>query len=191
MDRRAFLLTSGVALACGASLLTVGRPAQATTARLVTLEELLSYAAFVVVGRVAEHRCVWEDMTGGRRIVTYTRVAIERAVVGEPGAELWVRTLGGVVDRIGQAVAGDAQLREGTRAMLFLARASGAVVVAAMAQGHFPITLDDAGAERLGASPDAGLLVGRPGPTISARERLVGATPEVAVAAIRAARSAP
>jgi hypothetical protein len=162
------------------------RGADATTARLVTLEELVGYSTYVVVGRAGERHAIWEEMPGGRRIVTYTRVFVERAIVGAPGTELWVRTLGGVVDKIGQSVAGEAQLATGSRSMLFLAKAPLAVVVAGMAQGHFPVVTDDKGVPRLATSPDTALLVARPGPTISARERLLGATVDDAASAVLA-----
>jgi hypothetical protein len=181
MNRRAFLLASGVALSS-----SLGRPrgADATTARLVTLEELVGYSTFVVVGTAGERHAIWEDLPSGRRIVTYTRVFVERAIVGSPGTELGVRTLGGVVDKIGQSVAGEAQLATGSRSMLFLAKGSNALVVAGMAQGHFPVITDEKGVPRLTTSPDTGLLVARPGPTVSARERLSGATLDDAASAV-------
>ena len=46
----------------------------------------------------------------GRRIVTYTRLRIDRMVDGNPQAEVWVRTLGGHVGDIGQHVDGEAVL---------------------------------------------------------------------------------
>jgi hypothetical protein len=84
-------------------------------------------------------------------------------------------------------VAGEAQLRAGSRSVLFLTKASEAVVVTAMAQGHYPLVVDGAGVSRLAGSPDTDLLLGRPGPTISARERLMGAPLEDAAKAIATA----
>ncbi len=99
-----------------------------------------------------------------------------------------MRTLGGVVGKIGQSVAGEARIGPGTRSLLFLAEAGGALVVTARAQGHYPLVTDK-GAARLAASPDPGLLLPRRGPRLSAQERLVGATLEEALGAIQQIRS--
>jgi hypothetical protein len=142
-------------------------------------------STYVVVATAGEHRSAWEDLPGGRRIVTYTKVTVERTLLGAPSGEIWVRTLGGAVDKIGQSVEGDARFAPGSRAMLFLMEANGVVVVTGMAQGHYPVVADDQGVARLAPSPDAGLLVPRRGPTISAQERLVGATLDDATAAVQ------
>lgn len=159
------------------------REAHAAVSILMSMNELLASSTYVVVGTAGDRYSVWEDLPGGRRIVTYTRVKLERSLVGSPGSEVLVRTLGGVVGSIGQAVAGDAKIASGERALLFLtknASTGGALVVAGLAQGHFPITVDAKGRTALTASPDAGTLVPRTGPVISAREALVGRSLEEA-----------
>jgi hypothetical protein len=168
------------------------RSAEASVAVLMSLEDLTAASAYVVVATAGEQRSVWEETPSGRRIVTYTRLAVDRAVDGPAEKELWVRTLGGVVDNIGQAVSGEAQLTGGSRSMLFIARASTSLVVTAMAQGHYPIVggeVTSKTAPRLAGSPDAGMLLPRRGPTISARERLVGLTLDEAVLAVQRARA--
>jgi hypothetical protein len=187
MRRRAFLLASTVAIP---SLLVLSPRAEALTARLLTLDELVEQSTYVVVATAGERRSLWEDMPSGRRIVTYTRVAVERAVAGAPGPELWVRTLGGAVDKIGQAVPGEAQLATGQRSVLFLYQGKSAVVVTAMSQGHFPIVADDKGVDRLASSPELGMLVARLGPSISARDTLLGAAVEDATATIQRTKKA-
>ena len=93
-----------------------------------------------------------------------------------PAGELWVRTLGGVVDKIGQAVPGEAQLAAGSRALLFLAQGPGRGGRHGDGQGHYPIVADDKGVARLTPEPRRGDARRRAaGPTISAHERLVGA----------------
>jgi hypothetical protein len=182
MNRRAFLLASALTLP---PLCTLSPRADASTARLITLEQLVERSTYVVVGTANERSSVWEDLPSGRRIVTYTRLTVERAVAGAPGTELWVRTLGGAVDHIGQAVPGEAELPQGSRSLLFLANVNGVVVVTAMAQGRYPVVADEKGTPRLTGSRDAGLLLPRPGPTVSAQERLVGGTVEAAVALVQ------
>ncbi len=185
MQRRAFLAASLIP-----PLLALPLGADAHTARILSLEELLAFSTHVVVGTAGEKHSVWEDLPSGRRIVTYTRLTVERVVTGKPGPELWVRTLGGAVGSIGQAVPGEAQLLYGSRSLLFLAEVNGVVVVAAMAQGHYPIVTDDKGTSRVSASPETGMLVARPGPVLSARERLVGATVDEAATLVKQTRKA-
>jgi hypothetical protein len=163
-------------------------PAEAAVSLLVTLDELVQSSTYVVLGTAAEHNSAWEETPSGRRIVTYTRIDVERTVAGDPGTSVWVRTLGGTVGSIGQYVSGEAQITLGSRSLLFLHKEGPLVAVTEMAQGHFPVIADDKGPVRLGASPDAGALLPRRGPSISAREVLVGATIERAVVAVQEAR---
>jgi hypothetical protein len=184
-----------VALPAALSLDTAGltagpREAHAAVALLVSMDELVGASTYVVVAQAGERTSVWEDLPGGRRIVTYTRFKVERAVVGSPGSEVMVRTLGGVVGTVGQAVSGEAKIASGERSLLFLAKSGGALVVTGLAQGHFPIAVDAKGNERLKASPDAGTLLPRPGPVIAAREELVGALVEDAARAVDRAKRA-
>ena len=170
------------------------RSAEASVAVLISLEDLTAASTYVVVATAGERRSVWEETPSGKRIVTYTRVKVDRSVAGPAETELWVRTLGGEVDKIGQSVSGEAQIGAGSRSLLFLARVDAGIVVVGMAQGHYPIieggVTPTAGAPRLAGSPDAGMLLPRRGPTISARERLVGLTLDDAVLAVQRARKA-
>lgn len=162
------------------------RPAAASVSIQLALGELIEASSYVVVATAVERRSQWEELGGSKRIVTYTRLAIDKTLAGEPEGEIWVRTLGGVVGKIGQQVSGDARIALGSRSVLFLTKAQGAVVVAGMAQGHYPLVEPDAAGapRRLVASPDAGALIPRPGPVISARERLVGITVDDAASLI-------
>ncbi len=159
--------------------------ADASSARLITLEQLLERSSYVVVATAGERRSAWEELPSGRRIVTYTHLAVERTVAGAPAAEVWVRTLGGAVDRIGQSVPGEAQIFPGSRSLLFLYAVDGVVVVTGMAQGHYPVVVDAQGTPRLASSPDVDMLVPRPGPIVSARERLLGTAVEDAVTLVK------
>lgn len=148
--------------------------AHASVSLAVTMAELVERAELVVVGVAMERRSQWESVGGGKRIVTYTRVDVERAVYGAAPAELWVRTLGGVVDRIGQQVAGEPRLAIGERTLLFLTPSDGAYVVAARAQGHFRVLSRDDGKQVLHPSPDSGTLVPRKDGAPSAQKVLAG-----------------
>ena len=189
MSRRTFLLTSALALS---SLLVPlhTRDARASVAVLLTLDELVGGSTYVVIATAGERWSAWEDLPSGRGIVTYTRLAVERAVVGAPGSEIWVRTLGGAVGEIGQAVSGEAQIAPGSRSLLFLAQTSLGVVVTAMGQGHYPIVTDDEGVARLAASPDRGMLIPKGRSVISAQEELVGRKLDDGLAPVVAASKA-
>jgi hypothetical protein len=195
MRLRSVALASALALPAALGLVPGAHPfaaheAVAGVSVLVSLEELTAASTHVVVARGVDRHSQWEELGGGRRIVTYTRLRVERSILGEPATELVVRTLGGAVDGIGQSVSGEAQLTLGKPALLFVAQGDGALVVAGMAQGHYPIVEKDKEPPRLGPSPDAGMLLPRRGPTVSAREELVGATLDAAVAAIGRTRKA-
>lgn len=181
-----------LALAAPTALfLTPAPEARAAVSVLLSLDELVAASAHVVVATAGESRSVWEDLPGGRRIVTYTKLQVERSIGGaSPGETIEVRTLGGVVGSIGQAVEGDATMAIGQRAVFFVAKGERSFVVAGRAQGHFPLRADDKGVVRLEPSPRAGKLLSRPGPVISAREELVGASLEDAVSRIERARKA-
>jgi hypothetical protein len=189
MNRRAFLLVS--ALALSPLLMPLhARDARATVAALLTMDDLVGGSTSIVVATAGERRSAWEDLPSGRCIVTYTKLTVERSVVGAPGREIWVRTLGGVVGKIGQAVSGEAQIEPGSRALLFLTQASGAVVVTAMGQGDYPIVTDDEGVARLAASPDRGMLIPKGRSVISAQDELIGSKLDDGIAMVIAANKA-
>lgn len=164
--------------------------AEASISVLLSLDELLTASTSVVVGTASQRRSQWEDLPNGRRIVTYTKIKVDKAIVGSPGSEVWVRTLGGVVDDIGQAVSGEAQIAVGSKSVLFLMTRGDVTVITGMAQGHFPIVADDKGVGRLRASPDAGTQIRTPGPVIAARDVLIGQSADDAATTITKARKA-
>src|SRR5690349_24938231 len=71
--------------------------AEASVSVLMSLDEILTASTAVVVGTAGEQRSQWEEVSGGRRIVTYTKIKVDKVIAGSPGSEVWVRTLGGVV----------------------------------------------------------------------------------------------
>lgn len=177
----------------GTSLAPRVSEAEASVSLLLSLDELVAASRMVVVGTPIARESKWEEIGGGKRIVTYTRVQVDRAVDGQAPGEVVVRTLGGTVGKIGQYVSGEAALSTGTPALLFLSGDGAALHVTAMAQGHYPVVRDDQGVARLRKSPDAGALLPRRGPQISAQEVLVGTKleeGEAAVVRVRQARGA-
>ncbi|NUP12258.1 MAG: hypothetical protein HOW73_39935 [Polyangiaceae bacterium] len=159
----------------------VGRDAHATVSVLMTLDELVTSSGRAIVAQPVERYSKWEELGGAKRIVTYTRLVVEETVFGaakdEKPADIWVRTLGGKVDGIGQHVAGEASFTLGETSLIFLGKAGDANVVIGMAQGHFPLLT--AGEDRvLTSSPDTGTLIPRKKtePPKSARDELLGET---------------
>jgi hypothetical protein len=153
--------------------LGVPRLALASLARALPLEELVGRSQHVVVGEPLDAESVWEQIGQRKHIVTYTRVRALELLAGEAPKqdELLVRTLGGRVGDLGELVHGEAMLTLGARGVVFVMPARGALAVTAMAQGHYPLARDAAGAERLRRSPEAVELLGEDG---SAVKRLSG-----------------
>jgi hypothetical protein len=133
------------ALTWGPALAPLGygsRAASASTFVELSVAELVAKASLVVTGTPLDSTSVWESSDGARskRIVTYTRVHIDRIFDGQPPGELWVRTLGGQVGDIGQHVDGEAVLVPAKPALMFLAaRSDGTHAVVGMGQGHYPL----------------------------------------------------
>jgi hypothetical protein len=195
MNVRACLLA--LALAAPLALATVDtrtgfgvRGAEASVSVPVTLAELVASSSYVVVGVAKDHYSVWEELPHGKRIVTYTKIKVDKAVVGAPGTELWVRTLGGAVGEIGQSVAGEAQLAIGERALVFVTKIDSTNVVTARAQGHFPLLEVGKAPAKLAPSPDIGMLLPKQGPVAPpASSQLVGAVLDDAIKIITQAAS--
>jgi hypothetical protein len=166
------------------------RSAEAMTAREVTLRELVTLADLVIDGTPAEAKSVWEDTSSGKRIVTYTRVSVSNVVYGNASSDVWVRTIGGTVGKIGQRVEGETVLVPGERAVLFLvSRGDGTHGVAEMSQGHYLV--DVSNGAKLKASPHLANLLKRENPPAPyAREVLVGKAIDAATSAIRDERKA-
>ena len=164
--------------------------AHATVALLHPLSELVDLADRVVVATPTERFSRWEQLHG-RRIVSYTKITVDRRVYGPAADTLWVRTLGGAVDGVGQHVAGQPRLDIGQRALLFLQPDGPTLVVTGAAQGHFPVRIvrrDKKATAVLAASPSQGKLVRRPGPSVSAQQALVDRALADAVKIIQQAR---
>jgi len=155
MVSRRSLLWGGMAAMSG---LFVEGMARAAVVRAVTLEDLVVQSQHAFVGTPIDSFSLWEVVGRRRRLVTYTRVRAEYSFDGRPpdDPDLMVRSLGGMVDGVGQVVPGEAVLRRGSTAALFVHRIHPTIFcVTAMAQGHYPLSADRGGVHRLNASPTA------------------------------------
>ena len=160
--------------------------AGATTARAVSLPELVRRSTRIARATTLESFARSEDVGGARHIVTYSRLRIDDSIHGPSGdSETLVRTLGGRVKDLGEIVHGEAELALNETSLVFLTLdPNGVELVTAMAQGHYPVAIDRAGVPRLqlsrnmprliGAAPSAvAQLAGKP--FTEARAMIVGA----------------
>ena len=152
---------SAVVLAC-AGLLCLAAVAAASVSLPVTWDALLRGSTASAVVSPREATAVWE----GGRICTYTHVHVDRAIAGDltTGGDAWVRTLGGVVGKVGQIVDGEPVFSPGRASLVFLRPSvSGAYDVTARGQGQFPVVAgaDAAHSPTVIRSHSAGLLLDR------------------------------
>ena len=168
-----------------------------------------------VVATPLERKSAWEQVDGTRKIVTYTKVRVERRIYGAGILDtIWVRHLGGAVGRIGQQVAGEAVLPLNEPALLFLSRLKDdRYAVSGAAQGHFrllPAEGSTHGAtpagqlegpalesyrrelatRRVALDRSMGKLVRRAGPVLTVQEVLKDKTLADAIATIQKAKAA-
>jgi hypothetical protein len=156
--RRLGLCSLLAALALPAPMLLTAGPAQASLSIAVAFDELVVRSSSVAMVTPFEARALWED----GRIYTYTHVHVDTPLGGTLGAgdEPWVRTMGGIVGKVGQVVDGEAVLTNGRPALLFLHEGPpGALEVTARAQGQYAIRLDEKQKPRLVQSSGAGGIV--------------------------------
>ena len=129
--------------ACRGAVVAGRRPAlsadaPASVSIAVTWDGLLHESTAAVLVTSIESRPVWEN----GRIYTYTRVRVDRLVAGDllGGGDTWIRTMGGVVGKVGQIVEGEAAFAPGESSLLFVHPGPvGAFVVTARGQGQFPL----------------------------------------------------
>jgi hypothetical protein len=115
--------------------------ARASVSIAVTWDGLLQGSTEAAVLSPLESRSVWED----GRIYTYTRLGVDRPVAGTlpTSSSVWVRTMGGVVGKIGQIVEGEAVFTPGHASLVFLHPGpAGTFEVTARGQGQFPVIVD-------------------------------------------------
>jgi hypothetical protein len=157
--RRAALV-SALTLATSAGAVLVPSDASASVSIAIAFDDLVKDADVVAIITPMDAQSLWED----GRIYTYTRVHVEQGVAGDLGAggEGWVRTMGGVVGKIGQLVDGEPVLNTGKQSLLFLRKLKADTVfeVSARAQGQYPLLTDPTTkAKKLIRSNNAGIIL--------------------------------
>lgn len=145
-------------MATGLVAVTATSDANASVSIAVGYDALVKDADAVAVATPTEQKSVWED----GRIYTYTKLKVDQGVAGDVGSESWVRTMGGVVGKIGQLVDGEAVFTVGKPSLLFLHRFKGTSnwEVSARAQGQYPVSVDDvAKVKKVSRSASVGVLL--------------------------------
>jgi hypothetical protein len=134
-----------------AAALAFAEGAHATTARAVSLPDLVRRSTRIARATALDSFARSEDIGGARHIVTYSRMRIDDPIQGPSGdSETLVRTLGGRLGDVGEIVHGEAELALNETSIVFLMTdANGVEQVTAMAQGHYPVAIDAAGVPRL------------------------------------------
>jgi len=171
MKRRSLLGALGFG---GLVSLGFARDARATLVRGLSLEELAAGSTRILRARALDSTSHWVVVGGRRRIVTDTRVLVEDVIAKDAPSdrELLVRTLGGTVGDVGALVHGEAELTYDEPCLVFLkALPEGLHRVNGMAQGHYPLVLDNRKVPRLRPSPRSSEVLGA---DRSAIARLVG-----------------
>lgn len=109
----------------------------ATSARIVDLKELQDLSQLVVVGSSVSRQSFWE----GSRIYTRVDVKVEQVWHGtlQVNSTIPVKLLGGVLNNVGQSVAGEPTLPQGRRFVLCLVESKGFYYPVGMWQGIFNI----------------------------------------------------
>jgi hypothetical protein len=123
------------------ALLGDAHDARASVSLAETWDALLHDSSGVAVVTAVDARGAWEN----GRIYTYTHLHVDRPLAGElaAGADVYVRTMGGIVGDVGQSVEGEAVFQAGSSCLVFVHPGpSGAFLVTARGQGQFPVEKD-------------------------------------------------
>lgn len=143
---------------------TVSTDGSASTSIALTLDDLARDAEVIARVTALDRTSAWTE----GRIVTSTRVRVDGVLGGQTAGDVvTVRSLGGVVDGVGQRVEGEPELTPGATAFVFLKRtghgSGDAMRVVGRAQGRWLVARD--GAREVVHVRDAGMLVTR-GPLV-------------------------
>jgi hypothetical protein len=130
--------------------------AVASTFLPVTLSQLTDRSDVVVVATPIASKCRWAQIGKHQQLVTDMTVEVHWTLRGPDatGSDLVVRTLGGMADGLAHLVYGEARLTVGQTSLMFLKRGrDGELHVFGMAQGHYPVVVDEVGEWRVETSP--------------------------------------
>jgi hypothetical protein len=136
---------SRLSLAVAALIALVPLAADATLSRAVSFEEKVGNAAAIVVGSCVAQESRWDQ--AHKWILTYSRFRVEKALKGQPVAEMTIVTPGGSVGEIHQETIGVPKFREGEDVVLFVRNTKAGPTVLYFEQGAYRIVKE--GSERM------------------------------------------
>ncbi len=125
------------------------KPSAATTAVLLTDEQLAASSRVIVVGEVLSLKSQWDGEN--QNIYTYVKVHVSRTIKGELKSDQIVfKQLGGRVGESSTVIFGAPEYQEGQRVLLFLdTAANGTLRVAHLFQGKYDIVDDQSSGKTL------------------------------------------
>lgn len=134
------------ALAIAAVLALTPMTAQATISRAVKFDEKVEQAASIVVGRIVSQESSWD--ASRQRILTHSKIAIEKTLKGQPAREVTIVTPGGTVGDIAQDYVGVPRFRTGDDNVVFVRQTGAGPTVLYFEQGAYRVEKNSSG-ERL------------------------------------------
>jgi hypothetical protein len=134
---------SRIALAFAAAIALTAVAAEATIARAVKFDEKVEQAAAIVVGRVVSQQSSWD--AGKQRILTYSKIRVEKTLKGLPSQEITIVTPGGTVGDIAQDYVGVPRFNTGEEHVVFVRNTRIGPTVLFLDQGAYHVDQDDRG----------------------------------------------
>ena len=136
-NKRASVLLATVAA------VALAMPLQATIARAVSFADKVSQADAIVLGTCSATRSDWD--ASHRWIVTYSTFRVEKALKGQPVAEITVVLPGGRVGTLHQGTVGIPEFHAGESNVLFVQQTSLGPTVAFADQGAYDVAANSKG----------------------------------------------
>jgi len=127
--RNAFVFAAAVAL--------TPMTAHATVVRAVQFDEKVEHAAAIVLGKVVSQQSAWD--ADKQRILTYSKIQIERTFKGMPAREITIVTPGGTVGDVAQDFVGVPRFNPGDERVVFVRNTSAGPTVLFLDQGAYRV----------------------------------------------------
>jgi hypothetical protein len=118
-------------------ILSANLPLRATTVQRLTLDDMVSKAETIVIGRVINSQSAWTK--DGKLILTQTTLEVQEGLKGTTRKTVTVTTLGGRVGNAVLHVSGMPTFQLDETAVIFLERSSSYLTVLGLSQGKFSI----------------------------------------------------
>jgi hypothetical protein len=131
------------ALAIAAVLTFAPMTAQATISRAVKFDEKIDQAASIIVGRVVSQESSWD--ANRQRILTHSKIAVEKTLKGSHARELTIVTPGGTVGDIAQDYVGVPRFHTGDENVVFVRETRAGPTVLFFDQGAYRVEKNSSG----------------------------------------------